>query len=143
MASTDYMSTWLTNRHAFESLFSAMPSGIVAIDAAGAVVEANPAWSAIAGYGGSLAGLIDAALDAAGRGAQIEREAEIERSDGSRIVVHVRSIPIESGAGSMRVFCSSTTLRANVRRRFSRKSSRICATTSKNSSSTIPRWCSP
>jgi PAS domain S-box-containing protein len=44
------MSTWLTDARAFESLFSASPSAIFAVDRTHHVIGCNPACTLLAGY---------------------------------------------------------------------------------------------
>lgn len=107
------MNTWLTSQRAFESLFSATPAGIVALDAAAVALDCNPAWIAVTGYsresiigrdardvgGPDIVAFIDEALEAAVRGASIRRDADFFRRDGTKIVVEAASVPVPDGGG--------------------------------------------
>ena len=102
------MSTWLTNRRAFESLFRAAPSGIVAVDAFGAIVDSNPAWTAITGYAHSVPGglepIVTESLEAASRGVSLHRSAEVVTAAGSRLVLAINSIPVDDPGEAVRCF---------------------------------------
>ncbi len=44
------MSTWLTDHRVFEFLFSAAPSGIIALDSQGRIVDCNASCVRVSGY---------------------------------------------------------------------------------------------
>jgi PAS domain S-box-containing protein len=106
------MSTWLTDRSAFESLFSASPNGIAALDAAGRIVDCNPACLQLGGYkkedlagrdireiaGPELHSFVDDAFEAAKSGRSLRRELDMTRSDGSVLQGEVTSIPVADSA---------------------------------------------
>ena len=112
------MSTWLTDRSAFESLFSASPNGIAALDAAGRIVDCNPACLLLGGYkkedltgrdirdmaGPQLRTFVDEAFEAAKSGNSLRRDLDMTRSDGSLLQGEVTSIPVADSASEVKVF---------------------------------------
>lgn len=102
------MSTWLTSRRAFESLFRAAPNGIVALDADASILDCNPAWSVITGYAravpNGLAPVVAESLEAASRGVSLQRTAEIHTASGAHMVLNARSIPVDDPDEPVRCF---------------------------------------
>jgi diguanylate cyclase (GGDEF)-like protein/PAS domain S-box-containing protein len=112
------MSTWLTDARAFESLFSASPSAIVALDRDYHVIAANPAATLLGGYtkaefiGQDIRGLahlplrafIDDAFAAAAVEKTLQRDVMVKRRDGSSILVEATSIPVIDGGSTVFLF---------------------------------------
>lgn len=112
------MSTWLTDRSTFESLFSASPNGIAALDAAGRIVDCNPACTLLSGYkrqdltgrdiremaGPGLRAFIDEAFEAAKAGKSLRRELDLKRVDGSLLQGEVTSIPVMDSSSEVKLF---------------------------------------
>lgn len=102
------MSTWLTNRRAFESLFRAAPDGIIAVDERGIIVDCNPAWTAITGYANTvpdgLATVLMESLEAASRGQSLRRSAEIRTASGARMLLESASVPVDDPDEPVRCF---------------------------------------
>jgi len=112
------MSTWLTDRGAFESLFTAAPSGIIAVDPRGGIVESNPAWTSITGYarddvvgrnvrtlnGAGATAFMDDALAAAAKHQSLRREIELRRKDGTPMIAQITSIPVAGSAAGVYLF---------------------------------------
>ena len=117
MASTAYVSTWPTDPRAFESLFEATPSAILALDRAGRIVGANAAASELTGYSRdelieldisqlaqeSIAFVSDA-LTAAEKREATTAEMDFQRKDSSLVPVQVTTIPILDGKHAGGVF---------------------------------------
>lgn len=118
MAFTGCMSTWLTDARAFESLFSASPSAIVAIDRDHRVIACNPACTLLSGYTGSefigsdilsiadlpMRAFITDALESAAVEKTLQRDVMITRRDGTGILTEATSIPVIDGATSVHLF---------------------------------------
>lgn len=118
VASTGCMSTWLTDTRAFESLFSASPSAIVAIDRAYRVIACNPACTLISGYAKSefigadirtlahppLRAFVEDAFEAAAVEKTMQRDVTLARKDGTAILAEATSIPVIDGGTSVYLF---------------------------------------
>jgi diguanylate cyclase (GGDEF)-like protein/PAS domain S-box-containing protein len=112
------MSTWLTDAHAFESLFSASPSAIIAMDGSYRIIAANPASTLISGFtAGEFVGrdireladaplktFIDNAYEAATTGKTLQRDLTITRKDGGSILVEATSVPVIDASETVRLF---------------------------------------
>lgn len=114
MAFTDCMSTWLTDARAFESLFSASPSAILAIDREYRVIGCNTACTLLSGYtkhefiGADLRELanppmlafIQEAFEAAAVEKTLQRDVVVTRKDGGTILAETTSVPVIDGLES-------------------------------------------
>ncbi len=112
------MSTWLTDRRAFESLFSAAPNGIVAIDPQGRIVDCNPACTLLGGHsradllgrdvrefgGPQWAASVQEVLTAADVGKTLRRDFEMIRRDGTLMNGRITGIPVIDGDTSVHLF---------------------------------------
>jgi diguanylate cyclase (GGDEF)-like protein/PAS domain S-box-containing protein len=112
------MSTWLTDARAFESLFSASPSAIVAIDRGYHVIAANPAATLIGGYTkrefigrdirrlahAPLRAFLEDAFAAAAVEKTLQRDVLITRKDGTSILAEATSIPVIDGEATVYLF---------------------------------------
>jgi diguanylate cyclase (GGDEF)-like protein/PAS domain S-box-containing protein len=112
------MSTWLTDRSAFESFFTASPNGIAALDTAGRIIDCNDACSSLSGYahsriigrdireiaGAALAAFVDEAYEKAPNASSLRRELELKRIDGSTLYVEVTSIPVKDPDSPVHAF---------------------------------------
>lgn len=112
------MSTWLTDARAFESLFSAAPNAIVAMDAQFRIVDANPASNRLSGCersefigkdlrtiaNDSLRDFVEDAYGAAAAGRTLQRDIEVIHKDGHAIPVDATSIPVVDSAANVHLF---------------------------------------
>lgn len=112
------MSTWLTDSAAFESLFSASPSAIFALDRDGVIIGANPACTLLSGYaqveflGGNvrtlgnepLRSFVEDALTAALVERTLQRDVTISRKDGTAVLTEATSIPVADATASVYIF---------------------------------------
>ncbi|HKU66217.1 MAG TPA: EAL domain-containing protein [Candidatus Baltobacteraceae bacterium] len=128
------MSTWLTDARAFESLFSASPSGIIALDSAYRVIAANPASTLISGYSADefvgrdireranapLKAFVVDAYRAAAAEKTLQRDVIVTRKDGSAILVEATSVPVADAAEGVRLFLlfQDTSWRQEAEQRF-------------------------
>jgi diguanylate cyclase (GGDEF)-like protein/PAS domain S-box-containing protein len=128
------MNTWLTDARAFESLFSASPSGIVAMDRDFRVIDANPASTLLSGYEREeLAGrdirslanpplrtFVDDAYAAAAQHKTLQRDITVTRKDGRSIVVEATSVPVLDTEEPVRLFLlfQDATWRHEAEQRF-------------------------
>ncbi|HEY9180839.1 MAG TPA: PAS domain S-box protein, partial [Candidatus Baltobacteraceae bacterium] len=108
------MSTWLTDVRAFESLFSASPSAILAIDRDGHIIGCNPACTLLTGYtkneciGANLLQLanppmhafVEEAFEAAAVEKTLQGDVTVKRKDGNTILVEASSVPVIDGLES-------------------------------------------
>lgn len=112
------MSTWLTDARAFESLFSASPSAIIAVDREHRVIACNPACTLLGGYtkteiiGSDIRALahpplrafIRDAFEAAAVEKSLQRDVTITHRDGGTVLTEAASIPVIEGAASVYLF---------------------------------------
>ncbi len=112
------MNTWLTDARAFESLFSASPSAIIAVDRDCTVIAVNTACTLIGGYtqseltGRDLRSVADAplrafledALEFACVEKTLQRDVMVTRKDGSSFLAEVTAIPVVDGGASVYLF---------------------------------------
>lgn len=112
------MSTWLTDAHAFGSLFSSSPSAIVALDGDGTVIACNPACTLLAGYAqsevigsnlranasGPFRSFIEDAFAAAAVEKTLQRDVSVNRKDGTTIFAEATSIPVIDAESAVFLF---------------------------------------
>jgi diguanylate cyclase (GGDEF)-like protein/PAS domain S-box-containing protein len=114
----DSMSTWLDNAHAFESLFSASPSAILALDREFHVIGCNPACTLLSGYTKaevtgkdvrtlahtSLLLFIEDAFEAAAVEKSLQREVAITRKNGDTVLTEATSVPVMDASSTVYLF---------------------------------------
>jgi diguanylate cyclase (GGDEF)-like protein/PAS domain S-box-containing protein len=113
------MNTWLTDRRVFESLFSAAPSGIAALDTQGRIVDCNPTCTEITGYaksdlvgrdsrhigGPECAAFVNDAFEAAKNDRSLSRDVDLRTASGTTSSVQATSVPVtESGSNVRLIF---------------------------------------
>jgi diguanylate cyclase (GGDEF)-like protein/PAS domain S-box-containing protein len=112
------MSTWLTDVRAFESLFTAAPSAIIAIDREYRVIAVNPACEQLTGYTESelvgtdirelsrtsLRAFIDDAFEAASMQNSIQRDVAVRRNDGTSVFAEATTVPVDDAVSPVRLF---------------------------------------